>query len=103
MMAARIWRVTWTFLGSISKMSAVRRLRVPKPSLPDISGILLLKKGADLLQLAATCRSVVEEVAQLRGHGLDLLHRLLVFGVAFQHQDLMLGTAFLLRTVDGTE
>jgi len=66
-------------------------------------GVLLFQKCADLLQLVATRAGVVEQIAQLRGVGLDLLHGLLVFGIALEHQDLMLGSTFLARRVDGVE
>src|ERR1700753_4285343 len=102
-MAARIWRVTWTFLDSVSMIVIASSSHAPKSSFPDISGILLLKKGADLLQFVAACAGIVEQIAKLRRHGLDLLHRLLVFGIAFQHQHLVLGPALLLRAVNGIE
>ena len=51
----------------------------------------------------ATCRGIVEKVAELRGQWLDVLDRLLVLGIAFQHEDLMFRPALLLRAVDGIE
>lgn len=46
---------------------------------------------------------VVEQIAQFRGVWLDLLHRLLVFGIAFEDQNLMLGSTLLACRVDRVE
>ena len=76
------------------------RRHIPQSSLPDVAGILLLEKCADLLQLVATSTDIIEEVTQLRGIGLDLLDGLLELGIAFEDEDLVFGTAFLAGRVD---
>lgn len=65
--------------------------------------ILLLEKFADFLQLVPTRACVVEQIAQFRGIWLDLLNRLLIFGIALEDQDLVLGTTFLAGRVDGVK
>ena len=103
MIAARIWRVTWTLLGCVSNIAIKRLSSVPKSSLPDICSRFLLQKCADLLQLLSARRGIVEQIAELGRQGMDLLYGLLIFGIAFQDQDLMFGATFLLRGVDGIE
>lgn len=66
-------------------------------------GILFLEKCADFLQLMTTRACVIKEIAQFGGIWLDFLDRLLVFGIALEDQDLMLGTAFLGGRVNGVE
>ena len=56
---------------------------VPESSSPDITGILLFEKCADLWQLVASGAGIVEQITQLRGVRLDLLDGFLEFGIAF--------------------
>jgi hypothetical protein len=65
--------------------------------------ILLLMKFADFLQLMPARACVVEQIAQFGGIWLDFLDSLLVFGVALEDQDLVLGTAFLACRVNGVK
>jgi hypothetical protein len=77
---------------------------IPNPHAPDIGGSLLLQKGADLLYLGLAAGSVEQEIAELAAVGLDVNGPLCGPGIALEHEDLVLGPAFLLQGVhDGPE
>jgi len=102
MIAVRIWRVTWTLLPSCQLLR--RRAHgwysfLPKLLPPDIASRLLLEKGADFGQFSPACGDIVQEIAQFAGVWLDLLHRFLVLGVAFQHKHLVFRSTFVARAM----
>ena len=61
----------------------------PYPKLVHISAGLLLQVRPNFLHLTTSCANIVEEVAEFAGVGLDITHVFLVFGIAFQDQNLM--------------
>lgn len=74
---------------------------VPRANLPDVCRGALVEKVAHLLQLAPSRARIVQQVAQLRRIGLDLSIVLCEFGIALEHQHLMLWPTRLPRGVHG--
>jgi hypothetical protein len=74
---------------------------IPNSHAPNIGGRLLLEEGADLLDLGLAAGGVEEEVAELAAVGLDVNSSLSGPGIALEHQDLVLGSTFLLDGVHG--
>lgn len=72
-------------------------LIIPDAQAPDIAGCPLLEEAADLLDLGLARGGVEQQVAELGGVGLDVDGTLRGSGVAFEHQDLVLGATFLLE------
>jgi hypothetical protein len=56
---------------------------VPNTQTPDITSCLLLQKSANLLDLGATTRSIVEKVAKLATIRLDIYSAFRGPGIAF--------------------
>lgn len=76
-------------------------MHVAYPASPYVCCSALLQKFGDFLQFASAGADVVEEVAQLARVGLDLDIILLEFGIAFQHQNLVLWATGLACGVHG--
>lgn len=68
---------------------------IPYPSLPDIACSPLIQEVGDLGQLRSPGARIVEQVAELRRIGADLIIVLLELGVTFEHQDLVFWAASL--------
>lgn len=70
-----------------------RRKGIPDATAVDVTGRLLLEKGANLLQLAPASAGIVEQIAELARVWLDLRGILLEARIALENENLVLGPA----------